>query len=139
MEMKDWSTPDIRKQLRVYPEIPEDGIIREIWHAQKWRKDIDLECLSPMYDAGSKHFYVNELARLQDGSWVLPIRWVTFRGSVYADAFSVMVDDEVRVLPLNAPLCLTRRIDQDWCISGRLDNNFDFSKAAVRKLSGPSG
>jgi hypothetical protein len=79
----------------VYPEIPEDGVIREIWHAQKWRKNMDLSTLSPMYDAGSSHYYVNEIVRLKSGQLVVPIRWVRFRGKVYADAFSVTVNEQV--------------------------------------------
>ena len=46
-----------------------------------------------MFDAGDKHYYVNELARTGDGSLVLPIRWVIFRGTVYADAFKVNVEN----------------------------------------------
>ncbi|KAJ7795451.1 hypothetical protein B0H14DRAFT_3554112 [Mycena olivaceomarginata] len=91
---QDWSNPATRKLIRVYPEIPEDGIIREFWHAKKWRKTMDLDTLSPMYDAGSKHYYVNEIARLQDDSLVIPVRWVTFRGKVYADAYAVKLDSQ---------------------------------------------
>ncbi|KAJ7112273.1 hypothetical protein C8R44DRAFT_741961 [Mycena epipterygia] len=76
---KDWANPETRKFIRVYPEIPEDGVVREIWHAQKWRKDMDLENLSPMYAAQYSHFYVNELARLRTGKLVIPIRWIKFK------------------------------------------------------------
>ncbi|KAF7377204.1 hypothetical protein MSAN_00140100 [Mycena sanguinolenta] len=90
---QDWASPAIRAQMHVYPEIPEDGVVREIWHALKWRKDMDLDVLSPMYDAGSAHYYVNELARLKDGNFVVPVRWLIYRGKVHADAFAVSIDE----------------------------------------------
>ncbi|KAF7372927.1 hypothetical protein MSAN_00499400 [Mycena sanguinolenta] len=90
---KDWASPAVRAQMHVYPEIPEDGVVREIWHALKWRKDMDLDVLSPMYDAGSAHYYVNELARLKDGNFVVPVCWLIYRGKVHADAFAVSIDE----------------------------------------------
>jgi hypothetical protein len=56
---------------------------------------MDLDILSPMFDAGTSHYYVNELALLKNGDFVIPIRWVTMGGKVYADAYSVIVDDKV--------------------------------------------
>ncbi|KAJ7433258.1 hypothetical protein B0H11DRAFT_2376311 [Mycena galericulata] len=75
-------------------EIPEDGVIREIWHAQKWRKNMDLDILSPMYDAGASHYYVNEISQLRNGKFIIPIRWVKFRGKVYADSFAVSLSHQ---------------------------------------------
>jgi len=46
-----------------------------------------------MYADGDHHFYVLEYARLRDGNLVVPVRWLTQKGQVKADAF------EVRYLP----------------------------------------
>ncbi|KAJ6619620.1 hypothetical protein B0H10DRAFT_1946670 [Mycena sp. CBHHK59/15] len=92
--IQDWANPTIRKLIQFYPEIPEDGIIRKIWHAQKWRKNMDLDVLSPMYDAGISHHYVNEVLRLKNGKFIIPIRWVLFRGRVYCDTFSIVFNDK---------------------------------------------
>ncbi|KAJ7764704.1 hypothetical protein B0H16DRAFT_1798016 [Mycena metata] len=91
---QDWSNPTTRKLIHVYPEIPEDGIIREIWHAQKWRKSMDLDFLSPMFAAGLSHHYVNEISRLKNGKFIIPIRWVKFRQRIYCDAYSITFNEK---------------------------------------------
>ncbi|KAJ6488082.1 hypothetical protein DFH09DRAFT_1377694 [Mycena vulgaris] len=119
---KDWSNPTTRKLIHVYPEIPEDGVIREIWHAHKWRKTMDLDVLSPMYDAGVSHYYVNEVSRLKNGKFVIPIRWVKFRGKVYADTFSVTFNEQGEATILDTETALI-------CSEDLTENYYDLKQA----------
>ncbi|KAI0310686.1 hypothetical protein OF83DRAFT_1070140 [Amylostereum chailletii] len=69
---KDYANPLVRPHLRFYPEIP-DGPISEVWHAEKWRIDMDVSMLTPMYADGNQHYYIGELAALHTGVIVLPV------------------------------------------------------------------
>lgn len=87
--------------------IPPDGVISEVYHAQKWRKDADRHMLSPMYDGGNRHYYIDELARLKNGDFVIPLRWLEDNeGNVLADAYAVTLNDEVRDFQLELELNL---------------------------------
>ncbi|KAJ7736043.1 hypothetical protein DFH07DRAFT_779832 [Mycena maculata] len=59
---KDYVNPLTRANLHFYPEIP-DGPISEAWHAQKWWRELDRDALTPMIVHGTRHFYVDEIAR----------------------------------------------------------------------------
>ncbi|KAL1939056.1 hypothetical protein VTO73DRAFT_10316 [Trametes versicolor] len=89
---QDWMNPEIRPHIHVYPEIP-DGPIVEVWHTGKWHVGLDRSMLSPMFDAGDKHYYVDELTQLQDGRLIIPSRWVIYRGVLYAEAHMVTISD----------------------------------------------
>ncbi|KAJ7140471.1 hypothetical protein C8R43DRAFT_1131421 [Mycena crocata] len=121
---KDWMNPSTRNHIHVYPEIPEDGVIREIWHARKWRKTMDLDILSPMYNAGISHYYVNEVARLRDGEFVIPIRWVKFRGKVYANAFSIIFDEQGEATIVDTETAFIRSEDL-------VENYYDLEQAGT--------
>ncbi|KAJ7021121.1 hypothetical protein C8F04DRAFT_1213895 [Mycena alexandri] len=97
---KDWANSETRKFIHIYPEIPEDGVIREIWHAQ-----------NPMYAALYCHFFVNELARLKNGDLVIPICWIKFKNVVCADAFKVELNDEGFATVLDASTILVSTLD----------------------------
>ena len=87
--------------IRRYPVIPRNGVISEVYHAQKWRKDVDRHTLSPMYDAGNCHYYIDEVARLKNGNFIIPVRWLEDEdGNVCADAYAVTFDHHVRILQM---------------------------------------
>ncbi|KAI0082998.1 hypothetical protein BDY19DRAFT_901079, partial [Irpex rosettiformis] len=90
---QDWSNPAIRPHIQVYPEIAKD-YVSEVWHGDKWLNSVDLDVLSPMYDAGEKHYYVNELTQLCDGRFVVPLRWVVYQSTVHAQSRIVNFDRE---------------------------------------------
>ena len=101
--------------------IPPDGIISEVYHAQKWWKDVDRHTLSPMYDAGDRHYYIDELARLKNGNFIIPVRWLEDNdGNVFADAYAVTFNDQVRVFHLQLKLNTGQGVDTHCSLSPML-------------------
>ncbi|KJA24844.1 hypothetical protein HYPSUDRAFT_135587 [Hypholoma sublateritium FD-334 SS-4] len=91
----DWANPTVCEHIHRYPVIPPGGVISEVYHANKWRKDVDPKTLSPMYDAGHCHYYINELAQLKSGEFIIPVRWLEDTdGKVFADAYVVTIDGQ---------------------------------------------
>ncbi|KAI0349150.1 hypothetical protein OH77DRAFT_1533351 [Trametes cingulata] len=94
---QDWVNPEIRPHIHVYPKIP-DGPISEVWHTEKWHTGLDRSMLTPMYNAGDRHYYVNELSRMHNGDMVIPSRWVIFHGELHADVHRVTFDTSTQGL-----------------------------------------
>jgi hypothetical protein len=71
------------------------GPISESWQAGKWTDEVSVDELSPMWadwknkSASHRHFYIKELAQQFDGTYVIPVRWVTVEGVVHADIHDV--------------------------------------------------
>ncbi|KAF8216946.1 hypothetical protein K438DRAFT_2007674 [Mycena galopus ATCC 62051] len=100
----DYANPTTRWLLNFYPEITEDGAVCEFYQAGKLRREMDLNALSPMYNAGRNvHYYVNEVARLKDGTFNIPIRWVVFKGVIHADFLEVKLDGEGNASVISTP------------------------------------
>ncbi|KAJ7862811.1 hypothetical protein B0H14DRAFT_2260412, partial [Mycena olivaceomarginata] len=89
----DWANPLVRPFIHVYPEVA--GPISEFWQSDKWKTEIDLDELSPMWancedkSKSHRHFYIKELAQLHDGTYVVPLRWITVNNTVHADVHDV--------------------------------------------------
>ncbi|RXW21858.1 hypothetical protein EST38_g4007 [Candolleomyces aberdarensis] len=92
-EAGDWMNPHVRPHIRRYPCLPKDGVVSEIWHGEKWRRTQDRHALSPMYDGGQRHYYIDEPAKTKSGELVIPIRWLEDEdGKVWFEAWRVTYD-----------------------------------------------
>ncbi|SJL18296.1 uncharacterized protein ARMOST_21882 [Armillaria ostoyae] len=80
---RDFSNPEIARHLQFYPE-ETDGPISEVWQAARW-KEFSPAQLTPMYARGLRQFYIEELAQLKDGSYVIPHNWIIRDKILHAD------------------------------------------------------
>ncbi|KAL1757677.1 hypothetical protein FB107DRAFT_289061 [Schizophyllum commune] len=70
----DFANPEIAEHLQFYPE-ETAGPISEVWQAERW-KEFPPEERTPMFSRGLKRFFIEELCRLSDGTYVIPHDWV---------------------------------------------------------------
>lgn len=83
--------------MRLYPEVT--ASISESWQTGKWRDEVPLEELSPVWadweNAPDRHFYVDEVARTTAGRYVLPKRWIIVDKKECAEAHPVYFSERV--------------------------------------------
>jgi hypothetical protein len=49
-----------------------------------------------MYDASNCHYYIDEVAHLKNGNFIIPVRWLEDEDeNVYADAYAIQFDHQV--------------------------------------------
>jgi hypothetical protein len=76
--------------MQLYPEIDPTNGISEMWHGEKWTKELTENELTPMWcdftRPGAKHYYVREITEVDNGSFVLPLKWVVKEGAVHAES-----------------------------------------------------
>ncbi|KAK0243536.1 hypothetical protein EDD85DRAFT_919320 [Armillaria nabsnona] len=72
---QDFFNPEVAKHLQFYPE-DTNGPISEDYKPSE---------LTPMYSQGLCQFYIDELAQLKDGSYVVPRNWIIRNGELHAD------------------------------------------------------
>ena len=86
---QDFSNPEIAKHLNFYPE-ETDGPISEVWQADRWKEFSPSE-LTPMYSRGMRRFYIDEVAQLDTGEYVIPCNWIIRKKVLTADCLDVVV------------------------------------------------
>ncbi|KAK7463484.1 hypothetical protein VKT23_006832 [Stygiomarasmius scandens] len=110
---KNFENPETAPYILLYPEDVDDHSLSEFSQFSRVREHPDQ--LTPSFRKGNKRFYVNELALLDDGRFVIPTMWVMYHGHVHAyckevregtEGF-VVVEREVRIpannLEMNYP------------------------------------
>ncbi|KAF8056083.1 hypothetical protein FPV67DRAFT_1732296 [Lyophyllum atratum] len=103
---RDFSNPEIAKHLHLYPE-ETTGPISEVWQAERWKEFKPSE-LTPMFSRGLRQFYIDELAQLIDGQFVIPRDWVIRNGELTAKCSEISqspagwrIEDTLQVVPVS--------------------------------------
>ncbi|KAF9780518.1 hypothetical protein BJ322DRAFT_1011992 [Thelephora terrestris] len=93
----DWANPHVRNSMCLYPEVTSS--ISESWQAGKWREEVPLDELSPMWAdweaSPEQHFYVNEVACTRAGKYILPKRWIVVDKKEYTEGNPVYFSERV--------------------------------------------
>ena len=83
--------------MRLYPEVTSS--ISESWQTGKWRDEVPLDELSPMWanwdSAPEHHFYVDEVARTKTGKYILPKRWIIINETECVEGHPVYFSERV--------------------------------------------
>ncbi|KAF8990957.1 hypothetical protein BDZ89DRAFT_1151735 [Hymenopellis radicata] len=106
----DFANPNIAPHLHLYPE-ETDGPISETWQAERW-KEYDPSELTPMYSRSLRRFWINELAQLKDGSYVIPQTWIVRHGVLHSDISDVTYSSEGWML--NGNQCSVPAAELEW-------------------------
>ncbi|KAJ3877317.1 hypothetical protein F5051DRAFT_440725 [Lentinula edodes] len=72
---QEMANPNIRPHIHHYPE-DSGQYVEHAWQADAW-KNLDPDLASPMVRLGGQDFYIHELAKLDDGTLIMPFRWFT--------------------------------------------------------------
>lgn len=81
--------------------------VSEAWQAGKWLNEVDLNDLSLMWAdwSGSpyRHFYIKEIAQLNNGSFVIPLRFMKCDGKEVCEAYEVTQEVDVSQVLISGP------------------------------------
>ncbi|TFK22439.1 hypothetical protein FA15DRAFT_657497 [Coprinopsis marcescibilis] len=114
----DWANPFVRKNMAFYPEVSRSKPVAEMWQADKWVKEVPYDELSPMWfdekKAEKKHYYIKEITEHSDGSFVVPMRWVTKRGVVHAQSYILSYSKTTEAFSLADPELVDVLVTDLW-------------------------
>ncbi|KAF7294511.1 hypothetical protein MKEN_01443800 [Mycena kentingensis (nom. inval.)] len=85
---RDFANPLVSPHLNCYPEEVINGPISERWQAEG-AVDCAPEQLTPMFSDGQRRWWLNEVARLSDGRFAIPLTWVLRNGKLTSDVYIV--------------------------------------------------
>ncbi|KAJ7729682.1 hypothetical protein DFH07DRAFT_994762, partial [Mycena maculata] len=91
---RDMANPLVAPHMHFYPE-ETDGPISETYQAERW-KEYEASQLTPMFSKGFKRFWIEELAQLADGRYVIPHTWIVRNGVLTSDVTIVTRTSEGR-------------------------------------------
>ncbi|KAI0364688.1 hypothetical protein BV20DRAFT_955723 [Pilatotrama ljubarskyi] len=92
------ANPLVRPFMHIYPEAV--GPISEFFHSRKLlaMDDASLDQGQLMWanwaHAPQRHFYIKELARLRDGRFVIPLKWITVNDVESFDGYAVSYNEQ---------------------------------------------
>ncbi|KAJ7192458.1 hypothetical protein GGX14DRAFT_406402 [Mycena pura] len=84
---RDFANPLVSPHMHFYPE-ETDGPISEVFQAERWTEYAP-EQLTPMFTNGRRRFWINEVAQLEDGTFVVPVVLVMRNKNLEADVLEV--------------------------------------------------
>ncbi|KAF7288607.1 hypothetical protein MIND_01427300 [Mycena indigotica] len=86
---RDLANPAIASKLHFFPEDVETGTpISESWQPDRWKEFYPSQ-LTPMFSRGNKRFFINEVARCANGTYVIPLTLVMRQGVLWTNARAV--------------------------------------------------
>ncbi|KAJ7230962.1 hypothetical protein B0H12DRAFT_1029729 [Mycena haematopus] len=80
---RDMANPLVVPHMHFYPE-ETDGPISETYQAERWMEYMPSQ-LTPMFSKGHKRFWIEELAQLKDGTFVIPHTLIVRNGVLTSD------------------------------------------------------
>ncbi|KAJ6533199.1 hypothetical protein B0H19DRAFT_1214025 [Mycena capillaripes] len=80
---RDMANPLVAPHLHFYPE-ETDGPISETYQAERWMEYTPAQ-LTPMFSKGHKRFWIEELAQLKDGTFIIPHTLIVRNGHLTSD------------------------------------------------------